>query len=231
MPASMPWGFWVQPVCASACRGGCESLCVLWPAPGVLRDSGRAVWGLWGDCGWARGARGPDRRGPHILLCSPESPHALPHLEISGSTGCFRTGGARGGAPARGLVLATAVESHYIAVLVWCKWQELFGGGRGQNGEAWPWREGERGPASVTGFGEGRAGAKAQMWKKRRKLAAAGDPLKKAAGFAKAPRRGEGASEPLTRMELAAEKHAPKPKKAASFLPKRNVRKGKYRKR
>lgn len=80
----------------------------------------------------------------------------------------------------------------------------------------------------------GRAGGRAQMWRRnRRKLGGGGaaDPLKKGAGFSKAPRRGEGASEPLTRMEIEAEKHAPKPNKAAGFLPKRNVRKGKHRKR
>jgi hypothetical protein len=57
------------------------------------------------------------------------------------------------------------------------------------------------------------------------------DPLRQAAGFVRAPRRGDDASEPLTEMEKEALKHAPKPKRGLAFLPKKNVRKGKYRKR
>eukprot|EP00884_Botryococcus_braunii_P010881 jgi/Botrbrau1/19795/Bobra.0124s0043.1 len=88
--------------------------------------------------------------------------------------------------------------------------------------------------ATASGLGKGASfapGGKALMWKRRRRAAGAADPLKKGGAFMKAPRKGEAASEPLTVLELEAEKHAPKPKKSFALLPKRNVRKGKYRKR
>lgn len=76
-------------------------------------------------------------------------------------------------------------------------------------------------------FEWGAAGVPSAM---RRRKDRREDPLKRHKGFERATKRGS-ASEPLTDMEKAAEKHRPKVKRGASFQAKSNVRKHKGRSR